>query len=685
MTQFNPFSAVDKYQNASLRDLEEHTDLMRKLQECLDAMNKLMSESDNSSLAIAKHNTDTTSHEDIRKKLDSIGDISDSSIIEKIGQHDISETSHATLRAKVNTIANQVAAMTSTINTAINNHNTSDQAHANIRAAIAEIKAQIGDLNLSNITEEIRNELNKITKELAETVRQLQTTVAAIQRTLHSHEQNITNLDNRVTQTNTKLTVIATNGSSQRTDVDEVVLRIEELKRLHDLIDAETDPDSPQNFDHNLARIITPGKSKQFKMTVKGKDNNECKFAITQIPQTATPEPKCTFSKVADIKAEELVTITANEANKAGTIFSFRVDYTDTVNNKSEFRVISILMARPFESGGISIDNWPSNVEPKHKYPVRVINLDDPGDGRFTYKMTSASDKVTFNPADASKLTQFEIIIAEDQERDVDVRCTLTVHDSMLDTDTVVSEDTHINPLPDRNTFKHTVPKLFNPKQTVNVQFYGVTSVDGTPATYKIKSKPDWLTFTPDTAIVATQNVKVKVQDDIERGTEGTIVVTSHDNNDVEFDYELKVKVNKLPSSSKITTTLPRSNVGGQQVPFTISGGEDPDDETGKTITYSIKQGNSGLVFSKLAGIKPEEEVRVTLPKVADDTEKSFEVFVVDSQGEASPDTQAVNTTITPRWVADPPRITAPTDGVEVPYEGFTVAWTEFTFHADVG
>lgn len=679
----NPFSRIDEYQNPSLRDQESHNSIMQQLSECLAAINKLMDEAGKVSLSVAEHNTDNTSHEDIRKKLESIGDVSDNSIVEKIGQHDISETSHASLRAKVNAISNQIASLTSTINTAINTHNTSESAHANIRAMVSELKAQIGDLNLANITEEIRKDLDEITKNLTQLVTQLQTTVATIQQTIQNHKQEIAQLGDRVTQTNSKLTVIATNGSSQRTDVDEVVLRIEELSRLHDLIDAQENPEAPADFVHTLSNIITPGKNKTFSMSATVQEGHELEFKIIQITQADDSNPVCTFSKETEIAKDEVITITADGSNKPGSIYSFRVDITDKTNSITIYRVISVLMARPFESGGISIDNFPGNVEPNHRYPLRVINLDDPGDGRFTYHMESASDKVTFSPAEASTNPQFEIIIDREQERDVDVRCTLTVHDSMLDLDTIISEDTHINPLPDRTKFKHTLPPVVNPGATIQVQFYGVIAVDGSNATYKIKTKPDWLTFTPDTEIFANQNVAVKVTDEIARGTEGVVTVTSHDVNDVEFDYPLDVKVNRLPSSDAITTTLPASNIGGQKVPFRISGGTDPDDDPSK-ITYSINPGSSNLVFSKVSGITPEEDVQVTLPKVADDTPKSFTVYAVDSQGERAPDNKTVNTTVTPIWVADPPRITAPTDGVEVPYEGFTVTWTEFTFHADV-
>ena len=586
----NPFSRIDEYQNPSLRDQESHNSIMQQLSECLAAINKLMGEAGKVSLSIAEHNTDDTSHEDIRRKLESIGDVSDNSIVEKIRQHDISGTSHASLRAAV----------------------------------------------------------NKLTA-----------------------------------QTNTKLTGLAANISSLRNTVDDIVLRVAELHHLHDRLDFVTNPSVPSNFKHTLTNAIIPGKPTTFSMSATAKDGHDLEFNIIRIAQADDTNPICKFSKENGIANGEVITVTADPNNRPGAIYSFHVDITDTVDNTTIHRTVCVLMARSFESGSISIDNFPGDVEPNHRYPFRVINLNDLGDGRFTYHMTAASDKVTFNPAEASTNPQFEIIIDREQERDVDVCCTLTVHDSVLDSDIVISKNIHINPIPGRPKFKHTLPPVVNPGATIQVQFYGDSTVDGSNATYKIKTKPEWLTFTPDTEILAHQNVSVVVTSEIARGTEGVVTVTSQDVNDVEFDYLLNVKVNRLPTSDAITTTLPASNIGGRQVPFRISGGTDPDDDPSK-ITYSIDPGSSNLVFSKVSGITPEEDVQVTLPKVADDTPKLFTVYAVDSQGERAPDNKTVNITVTPSLVADPPRITAPTDGAEIPYEGFTVTWTEFTFHTDV-
>lgn len=685
MNMQDPFAklqTVSDLQNDSLRDLMSHNELMNKLQECLSAMNDLMEEAGRVSGAVADHNISETSHEDIRRQLDAIGDVSDSSIIEKIQQHDTSSTSHAQLRAEVKRISGLIDSISANVESMIRTHNSSVTAHSDIRAQIAQLKAQIGDLNIANITEEIRKDLDEAIQNLTASIQRIETQVAVVNQTLQNHAQNITNLGDRINITNTKLTTIANNGASQSTDVDDVVLRIEELSRLHDIIDATDDPNAPYDFTHTLGSIIAPGKTATFSMHVTLRDGHEsAEFTITKLENGENCE--CTFGKEAGIAQDESVTITADEGNTPGKIYAFRVDAKDTTNQLVITRVIAIRMAKPFQSGNVSIDNFPQNVEPKHKYPIRVMNLDDPGDGRFTYLLTAQSEHITFNPAEASSSPNIEMIVAEEQERDVDVRCTLTVHDSLLDTDITISEDTHVNPLPDKGSFKHTLPAFVKPNSTVQFQCYGLTAVDGTNATYKITSKPEWLTITPMSDIFSNQNIEVKVSGSAPRGTSGTVKVKSHDVNDVEFDFDLTTKVNQLPSSSAITTTLPASNVGGQVVKFRIAGGTDPDEET-TTVTYTIDPGSSGLSFTKISGITPVEDVGVTLPKVASDTAKQFTITAVDSLGEKATDTKQVSTTITPIWVADPPRITAPTDGTEVPYEGFTVTWSEFTFHADI-
>lgn len=675
-----PYDTITSEQSSSLNDLNSMKEIFEELNECMKQLREAAEAANEAASSVSKHNLDETSHEDIRQKLEAVGDISSDSISEQIGQHNISPTAHSDIRSQVTLISSQISAVDSKIITAVNSHNSSSTAHSDLRAQINALKLQIGDLNIGSITEEIRKDLDEAVERLEGSISTVQTSIAQIQQTVNHQTQQITQVNERVTQTNTKLTVIANTSSSSRTDVDDVALRIEELRLLHDYLDEAENPNSPYQFTHTLPNTIAPGKSKSFTMHVSLKESHvDAEFTITPISTDLT----CTFTKQSAIAQDEAVTIEADEENTAGKIYAFRVDAKDKTNSNTITRVVCIMMARPFESGNISIDNFPTNVEPNHDYTIRVINLDDAGDGGFTYKLESDSEHVTFDPADASAQTQFTMKVGADQERDVDVRCTLTVHNTALETDTVISEDTHINPLPSKDGFRHTVPSIVKPNQTVNVQFYGITSIEGINAKYKIKTKPEWLTFTPDSDIYANQNVSCKVSSSASRGTSDKVTVTSHDANDVEFDFDITVKVNQLPSSAGITTTLAESNAGGKAVTFRIMGATDPDEDTSK-LTYTIDPMSSGLTFNKQSGITSTTDVQVNLPKVADDTVKTFKVYAVDSQGERSTDDKSVSTTITPLWIAEAPRILTPTEGAEVPYEGFTVTWTEFTYHADI-
>ena len=90
------------------------------------------------------------------------------------------------------------------------------------------------------------------------------------------------------------------------------------------------------------------------------------------------------------------------------------------------------------------------------------------------------------------------------------------------------------------------------------------------------------------------------------------------------------------------------------------------------------------FIFSKTTGIEANEAVTVKIPKVGSEQIKTFYVYAVDSAGERSPTPKVINVTVTPIYVATTPEITSPLVGEQVSADGFTVAWTPFTYTADM-
>lgn len=680
----DPFTQLPSsdYQNDSLRDLTAHNELMQQLQECLTAMNNLMLEAGKVNNAVADHNISDKSHEDIRRQLQSMGNISDASIDQKLQSHDTSITSHAALRTKVDNILQQVANITAAIDTSVATHNLASDSHTDIRAAINQLTAQVGDIDLASITTELREELANATAELQESITIINSSIESLGTNFDAYKESVTKLETKVDSTAEKLSSVVNNNSYSRTGVESAILRIEELRRLHDILDEQANDDDPYSFTHTLVSAILPGKTVSFSMHASLRDGRtNATFEIMKLDNGANCT--CTFSKETGIGQDEVVNLTADPDNTEGKIYSFGVKIIDTTTNAYIIRVISISIARPFESGNIYINNFPSASEPDRTYNFSIMNLDETNDGRYTYQMSSTSQYATFNPAEASTSQSFTMTVAPDTPRGIDIPITLTVHDKILDTDTIINSVLHINDLPDSSKFDHTFPDKVKPNYTFNFRMFGLTASDGSSPTYTILEKPTWMTISPMSNILTNSAVKVIVDGTAVRGRTTTIKVKSTDINDVSFEYTLTTKVNQLPSAASITTTIPATIYGGNTLSFRISGGVDADEDS-TSLKYNIDSNSTGLSFNKISNISPTDEIRVNIPKVNAQTVKTIRISCVDSLGETSSDDKQVDIVILPVWVADVPRITAPNNFAEVPYSGFTMTWTPFSYHADV-
>lgn len=670
----------------SLTDYTEiHEALLKQLQDAIDRLieaNNTLTESRND---LATHNSDGEAHQDIRALLNSSESTSTEQVDERIQQHNVNKSAHPDIRSLIEQVRNDTSAAQTLITQLISQHNTSGSAHADIRELINRLSVQLGSLNLSEVSDKLDELWTYVHTTITNAITQLQNVDARHDSMINANTNSIKELNNRMDNVSGDLVNIANSQTEIRNDIDEVILKHDNLEN-EELNGVEQSlPNGPNlvKFTTNLPTYISNNKAIKFMFSgaTGHAPENPITIAITQL------NGDYTISKYTDITLGEELTFTAG-TNAAGAIMNFIAKVTDTVTSVTCGRIFSVMASRPLSGGSISLPGLTDlgGVEPGVEIEFTIASLVDDGSGRYTYKLDPLQTGITFSPK-SEGIKEGETItikIPEEAPRDTDLTFNLTVEDTQGG-DTTMEIVVHVNRMPDLEDFEHNVPAVVVPGRTYQLKFSGVVSASDRDATYAVESSDSKVTFSKKTGILANENCAMTVGSDITRGSTVTLTVTTSDENDIHLTKQIQFKVNQLPTATDVTTTLAGSARGGQTIQFQINGGSDPDSLSRTVASYSIDAGSSSFVFSKTVGITAGENVSVTLPKVSADSARSFTIKTVDDMGETSTEAYTVNVTVTPIYIADTPRITSPANGAELEYEdGVTVIWTEFTYHADV-
>ena len=662
-------------------DLGAHEKLMAKMQEVVDKADQIIDASQDARDQVSEHNLNAEAHPDIRRLISEIDAASNSSVAEAIQQHNESSDAHADLFAAIRSEMADTSDVSALIQEAVSEHNSSGQAHSDIRQTLNKIETQVGTVNVSelaNAIQDIENTLGtgdtSLPENIANSIIDLQSVDARHDAEITQNRNDIATINEYLYDTLERDVVYVGNrGAAYEQEADTHHLSAEALRIGTELGYEMYTEDGPSflNFVCTLPPYVGRGTTKAFTMSGVTSAGGAVTYAITP------GGGNISFSKNSGIANEEEVKVTVNSGAGYHSMCYFTVTATDA-KSKSTRKVIAFYVTTPIDAKNITLLDLPSAVEPGQAYTFTLRNLVESGE-RYTYELDPASSNILFNESGVlDEGSEVTASIPSSATRGGQLTFNVIIHD-IYGPDTTKVVTLNVNELPGAESFTSNVPRMMAPNTSQTIRFSGITSVDGVAATYAIIEPDEHLTFSKTEGIIANENVTMTLDADAPRGSHISFTVKTKDKNNASLEIPLGFQVNTLPDSSKITCTMVEEIDGGKKTTMRINGGTDVEDST---VSYTIRDVNSGFTFSRTNGITNNTAVSVTVPKVAAVTEAKFNIYAVDSLGEISTP-KTITVTVNPVYVQVTPSITYPTAGISVPAE-FTARISAYNDYVDV-
>lgn len=670
---------------------DDHQELIDEVQRATNAVLNAALKVGEVTEAIEDHNLDGAAHPDLRQLVEEASSVSTDTIDSRVSDHNISSTAHADIRAEIQKISEDTSTITPVVNDSIAAHNADDTAHSDIREAVNNLKVQVGNINLTEVTTQITEIQQEIEESISKDIEALQSVDARHDSEIATNRDNITGVSTRITNLANDLVTIANQVTNSTNLVDDTILKAHCLERECILGYSEYNASGPNlsTVEDTLPTYVSHNKTTTFIIT-GAKDSAAGEQIHMDIVQGTGDY---TVSPSQGIRLGDSININAGGGGNPGDIWDFTVTFTDETNSQTVKKVYAIMLARPLSSGALSLIGLPNSVEPGSEFECSVSNLTDDGSGRYSYSIDVMTSGLVFSKtSDIVETDKLTVEVPEGAERETELKFKLIVHD-IYGADAEHEFSVYVNPLPSTEDFTHTVPGTVVPGRSYTIKFDGIVSAQGKKAKYNIEQDEEKkLTFSKMSNILANENVTVTIAKDAIRGKEYEFKVTTIDENDVSVQVEISTVINILPLSNDITTTLPINSQGGKTLAFIITGGSDEqqpmvtlDSGVRSVVSYDIDADKSSFNFSKVTGIGASEEIQVTLPKVASDDVRTFNIYAVDDLGERSASPKVVSITVNPIYLPVTPTITAPNNNAELEYEdGVTVSWTEFQYTTDM-
>ena len=662
-------------------DLQAHEKLMTKMQEVVDKADQLIEASQDARDQVSEHNLDVNAHPDIRRELASLDAASNSSVAEAIQQHNESSDAHADLFQAIRDEMADTSDAAALIQEAVSEHNSSPQAHSDLRQSLNKLETQVGTVNVSELASAIQNIEDtlgtgdtSLPSNIAESIIELQSVDARHDAEITQNRNDISDINDYLYDTLERDVVYVGNRSAAyEQEADTHHLSAEALRIGTELgYDLFTE-DGPNflNFVCSLPPYVGRGTTKAFTMTGVTSAGGTVTYAITP------GGGNITFSKDENIADGESVNVTVGSGAGYHSLCYFTVTATDA-STKSTRKVVAFYVTTPINPDNVTLMDLPSAVEPGQAYTFTLRNLVE-SNNRYTYELDPGSSNILFNESGVlDEGDEVTAAIPSSATRGGTLSFNVIIHD-IYGPDTIKTVTLSVNELPGAESFTSNVPRMMAPNTSQTIRFSGITSVDGVAATYAIIEPSEYLTFSKTEGIIANENVTMTLDADALRGSHISFTVKTKDKNNASLEIPLGFQVNTLPSSEDVTCTMVESIDGGKTTTMRISGGSDVEDST---ITYTIKDVNSGFTFSRMNSITSSTAVSVTVPKVAAVTQAKFNIYAVDSLGEISAP-KTVTVTVNPVYVQVTPSITYPTAGISVPAE-FTARISAYNDYVDV-
>ena len=672
------------------KDLNSHQELLDELQNATNEVLNAASEVIETREEVQNHNLDSSAHPDIRRLINDATSGSTETIDTRISDHNVSVSAHQDIRVLIDSVRNDTTTAVNVVNEALATHNTSDTAHSDIRESINNLKNNVGSINLTEVVTRVTTLEDRLDGEITEDVEALQSVDARHDNEISTNRNNITSLSSRLSNISSDVVTVANTVTGTISDIDELALKTHCLDREEVLGYTQFNETGPDlvNMSTTLPIYVSHNKTTSFIITdvVDSADGDSVTMSITQ------GVGDYTISPLEGINPGDTINMNVGSGGQPGDILDFTVTFTDTTTSQTVQRVLAVMIAKPLGTGVLTLNGLPTNVEPGQHFTIQVSNLVDDGSGRYTYSIDVMTSGITFSKtSDISEADAIEVDIPAGAERETELTFKLIVHDN-FGSDQEYEFSVMVNALPSTEGFTHTVPGTVVPGNNYTIKFDGILSAQGNKANYNIVETDDGiLTFSKYDDILANENVIMTVSAEAVRGQEYTFKINTMDENDVSVQLTVAVAINILPLSNDITTTLPANTQGGKTLAFKISGGSDTEqplvnEGSGRTVvSYDIDAGDSSFNFSKITGISSNDEITVVIPKVAADTDRTFNIYAVDDLGERSASPKIVSIQVNPIYLPVTPTITSPSNGAELEDdEGIDITWTEFSYSTDM-
>lgn len=673
-------SSLTEQQRELLADLRDHQELMDSASELMTKISALLASYNNVTEVINQHNVNAEAHPELLKEIEELK--KNESGAESVAAHNTSDKAHADIRALITALQNANSKINSDLIDNITKHNESLEAHADLRERLNALTNMITTMNLNTLTGEITQDLADLRTQLETLTTDYRSGGTDISDRIEKNEFVAEELRSQLDVTNNHVTLIARREAQSVNILDQLRVRQAAL-RYESYLDCVTaDSLLVNEIVCTLGLYIKKNTEVSFNIHADVKEGVEDPI-LTLTPLTGN----FTLSKTEEIANGEPLTITVDPTTPNESILAFRCDFnfggesvytSDSTEglyaNRTISRVFTVMTSKLLNNNFISLDGLPAASEPNRTFEVTIVNLNDLKDGTYTYDLAVNSEFVTIEPnKELQEGDTVTVTISAEQPREEVIEFTLAIHSEVQDSAEVFF-DLHINALPTLDNATNTFPTRPIPDKTYQVNFAGIYSAQGNTPTYELIGVPDYLIFDKTSDILSGENIQLKVAANAVRGTEGSFIVRSTDENGIVLDQTIEFMINVRPEAESIITTLnkPFYN-GGTSATFTISGGNSGDPDT----RYVIDVGDSICAFSKTNNIIAGEEITIFFPKVAADSSRSFKIYALDRRDELSETPKSVQITVAALFYIATPTIVYPSVGGTVDRE-FTLRATEF-------
>lgn len=611
--------------------LEMHQQVLEKLNATQEAIHqtalKLLKQAD----LVFSHNSDELSHPYILALIKQLSALTPSDLAIAIANHNNNVHSHPDIRLMIESMLSNNGALYQLINAAISAHNTSAHSHEDIRQLIAE---GIGGSTV---------------------IRDMQNHIAALQAKVSTNTNDISSLNTKMTECCGRITTLVDEVEELKARVSALELKVSQLEGSLGQVDTL----DMAGFTCNLPPIVVAGKS--YQVTMGGLTNPAAEFDI--VPRDAG----VTYSKTEGIKQNEEFTVTYSGTSEPGSMKRFAVIAKVPGSAERGQRTISTKI-NSAPSVNLLTTTLPETLEPGKSYEFIIHGATD-ADGQAIKYSIELDPVLNINFTKTNNITNNEQITATVDgsiPRGTKFKFKITATDTLGGKTTKVYPDYSVNIAPDMSDLYTTLPTLVKPHDNKVFSISGAKPAPGggSSITYKLAANHSGITFSKSTGITHGENVTMTVAtSDGTRGESYLVTVSAVDAYGAVASVTLPVKINRLPLTDNITTTLPAQTPSETSINFQISGGNDPDEIA--PVKYFI-DATAGLSFDKTNNISGDDIVKVTVAKVTTETNINIPIYSVDSLGEKSATPKNITLralNIVPHLVTAKPIIQYPTEG----------------------